>query len=906
MAGGSAQVEPDPEKLKKNRQYIRGWCTRLSNQLQSLLEGDESTTSSFIVKLSDAVEHLQIELNKLEDVDGQIIPLLPDDEMEDELDAAATFRSDIRAPLVLALQKIHEIEQERQSQVGQTQAQAPSSASVHESESSRRLAVKLPKLELPHFDGKYTEWTTFWEHFRTHVDENADVPTISKFTYLCSLLDGEPKEVIRGYAITEANYETALSDLVDRYGRSGKIVFAHVQALLMLKQKPILKGPKFVESLWQLQTEISSHVRSLENLGVTGDQCEIFLTPIILQQLPQDIRLLWAREAAASEDKERDLAFLMKFLKQEIETIERSETYKEDKTTAPTQQKYVPKKYEPYKSSTAGLLATNNTGCNFCHRKNHLSEQCHQVVNLSDKMKVQRIKDADLCFKCLMKNHKSLSCPNINQVFCKKCKSTRHNSLMCGVRWDIIAPRPKPVMEPSAVPAATGGTGVTSTPNPSSAAESTHTTAAAPHAMNLHTTPKNRGTLLQTANVPAVVDGKRTVMGKILFDSGAEVPYVTSKFVKNINAQWLDRRFLPYSNFGGGIDAAWRNIYKVPLVCKDGSTVTLEAAEIPVICASMRRPPVPAEVLHTFSHLELADNDVSSESDLQIDVVIGLGDYWNLITVEDALQYNGMVALKSAFGYILSGTYSNSYPHLLCPSYSIVKPQLLCPQLPVHLQAMSAGAAVEKLWNLEALGVTDRPTSTTLDEQLAMEEFMKSVSVDPNTGRYEVGLPFKDEECRKLLKNNQKLVKELHMRMSKKLDKNPEIKAKYADVFTEYEKDEIIEEVPVNEINKINEVQYIPDRPVINERNKSSPVRPVFNMSFGGYEKLSLNDTLLTGPSLNPEIPEVIMRFRTHKIALSADVKRAFLQISVRPEDRDLHRFFLDGPDGELRHMRFC
>ena len=104
--------------------------------------------------------------------------------------------------------------------------------------------------------------------------------------------------MIKGYAHTEANYQLAVNSLKDRYGREEKIIFAHVIALLelMMKKTPLVKGPKYVEQLWSLQSQLLSHIRSLEALNVSGQECQIFLTPIILLQLPQDFRLQWSRE----------------------------------------------------------------------------------------------------------------------------------------------------------------------------------------------------------------------------------------------------------------------------------------------------------------------------------------------------------------------------------------------------------------------------------------------------------------------------------------------------------------------------------------------------------------------------------------------------------------------------------
>ncbi len=64
------------------------------------------------------------------------------------------------------------------------------------------------------------------------IVHQSDMPTISKFTYLLSLLKGEASCAITGLALTEANYEAARDLLCSRFGRKEQILFGHNQGLL--------------------------------------------------------------------------------------------------------------------------------------------------------------------------------------------------------------------------------------------------------------------------------------------------------------------------------------------------------------------------------------------------------------------------------------------------------------------------------------------------------------------------------------------------------------------------------------------------------------------------------------------------------------------------------------------------
>ena len=72
---------------------------------------------------------------------------------------------------------------------------------------------------------------------------------------------------------------------------------------------------------------------------------------------------------------------------------------------------------------------------------------------------------------------------------------------------------------------------------------------------------------------------------------------------------------------------------------------------------------------------------------------------------------------------------------------------------------------------------------------------------------------------------------------------------------------------------------------------------------------LSLNECLHAGPKFDQRIFDILLRFRSHRIAFVADIEKAFLIISLAPEDRDFVRFLWladpSNPDSELQVLRF-
>ena len=125
----------------------------------------------------------------------------------------------------------------------------------------------------------------------------------------------------------------------------------------------------------------------------------------------------------------------------------------------------------------------------------------------------------------------------------------------------------------------------------------------------------------------------------------------------------------------------------------------------------------------------------------------------------------------------------------------------------------------------------------------------------------------------------------------KKFIQNTEFAIQYALVIKDYiEKYAEVVEDPDAPTN--GPVCYLPHRAVVKHDSSTTKLRIVFDGSAKcGRDEVCLNDCLMQGPNLVQLIAACIINFRTRKYAFSADLEKAFLQILIKEDHRDVLRF---------------
>ena len=229
--------------------------------------------------------------------------------------------------------------------------------------------------------------------------------------------------------------------------------------------------------------------------------------------------------------------------------------------------------------------------------------------------------------------------------------------------------------------------------------------------------------------------------------------------------------------------------------------------------------------------------------------------------------------MNSQLGWLLSGPYNSS--GVGSSGVNLAVTHVL--RVRVDRTDNELSRKVEKFWDLDSVGVVDKELSV-------YEKFISDINFQDS--RYDVHLPFK--EYRPLIEDNFVLSLNRLSRLHQKLVQTPELLQDYDDIIRNQIQCGVVEKA--DSVAEVGEVTYLPHRAVIRQDKKSTKLRIVFDASAKGKGR-SLNDCLYKGPSLNPLLFDILLRFRVHNIAITADIEKAYLQISVAPEDRDYLRF---------------
>ncbi|XP_053699198.1 uncharacterized protein LOC128746181 [Sabethes cyaneus] len=127
--------------------------------------------------------------------------------------------------------------------------------------------------------------------------------------------------------------------------------------------------------------------------------------------------------------------------------------------------------------------------------------------------------------------------------------------------------------------------------------------------------------------------------------------------------------------------------------------------------------------------------------------------------------------------------------------------------------------------------------------------------------------------------------------LERRLAGNAEIKVMYEQFIEEYLRLEHMREVTGDD-ESTTQHYYIPHHYVLKPDSSITKLRVVFDASCATSTGISLNDSLLVGPTVQDDLLAIVLRFRLHRFAVVADIEKMYRMVRVQSSDWRLQRIF--------------
>ena len=383
--------------------------------------------------------------------------------------------------------------------------------------------------------------------------------------------------------------------------------------------------------------------------------------------------------------------------------------------------------------------------------------------------------------------------------------------------------------------------------------------------------------LLQTAKMHIYNPDNpaRSLLVRVILDTGSQRSYTTRRIQDDLDLMPSSKQRMSIVTFRS--DNQRTRVYdlvKVGVKTKGGADQRLEFITVPIICQPLTSQSIDLCV-STYQHLcnlDLADSS-GDGAPMEVDLLIGSDYYRDFTTGNVRRADKGPVAIHTTLGWVLSGAIPVPADRNSPLTFLIT-----------HALTADAPASTERLdevlhsfWNLESLGIKGT-------EEAVLDEFIQTIQF--KEGCYEVTLLWKDPHPP--LPDNFELSRKRLTGLLRRLQENPAVMHEYDATIQNQLRQGIVEvKEPNNPVS--GTLHYLPHHAVIQTDKDTTLVRIVYNASAKSTG-CSLNECLHVGPKFEQRILDILW-FRTYHVALTADIKKAFLMVSISEEDRNALRF---------------
>lgn len=711
------------------------------------------------------------------------------------------------------------------------------------------------------FEGDFEHWPAFWESFEVEIHLNGRLTDDEKLRLMKELTVPAVNKMLGGGRASGMPYQEAVRLMRRTYDRPEK---ARDAILARLRAQPRIAGDDS-DALTVFTAEARTARHSLASYDLPGVQHEQAFAAAVYAAVPDEVRRALGQRPDHTPDA------VLEELELQLRLMERNERiYEVSRLT-----KRRPQVAERRACHAVAVDKDDQRPCAYCGSCEHRPVECTHLRTIKERRIF--VTNFGRCWYCLEK-HQLRDCP-LEVVRCE-----------CGVNHHLsICPKYGERAAEEAVRAA----GKTSLAHLISAGDG----GAAeddPSVERIYLHAVRADATLGERQLPCFTeDGESRLMTmllqcggaegggmmRVLLDTGALLSLVSRRTVERFGLRTVRVPAVRLMLAGNLPGPRTDQTASVPIARRGGRPV----GEVLAYVVDEVTQPMPSfldtRLRGAIAALQIEVDDCTTGKEARatpMEMIIGINSLNKLCTGKQVDLPNGLRAHETRVGWCLGGTDREAIGQRAA--------RLLLTR-PEH------GEETADL-------LEDEPVLTR-EQEAAQSRLIEQAerSLEMRQHRYWIGLPWLSTER---LDNNLRNALQRLRRLVTRLHASGEYAA-YEAQLLELVREGHAERV---EFSEDSGGYFMPHRGIARPGAVSSKLRIVFDASSAAAGQDSLNDRLAKGVDLNPRVSALLTAFRVGRVAAVGDLKKAFLQIRLRENDRNFLRFLWIGPKGQLQAYR--
>ncbi|XP_065094610.1 uncharacterized protein LOC135715141 [Ochlerotatus camptorhynchus] len=734
--------------------------------------------------------------------------------------------------------------------------------------------VRLPELKIPEFDGNPEDWSGFHDLFKSMIHDNYQLTNIQKLHYLRASLKGDAARIISSLAVSTYSYTVAWKLITDRYEDKNLLIKQHISALFSVS--PLRN--ESASGLSELADEFEKHVKILDSLETKAQHWDSVLVELLFSRMDATSQKQWENNRDKTQRPSYD--DLIKFIHDHSRTLQSLKL--SQLVCTPSMEAKLTKSRQVLAHS-----ATEQTPkCTAC-KQAHFLFQCEVFRDQTPHQRFDLVKRNNLCINCIKASHQARNCTS---GCCKYCQKKHHTllhlpssaSLMTGgapphsQQTEFPMHETNPNLSHSPPVPFNSGPDVTSvnrayplsSPSVFAPRLPPSEIVTPPFTACQTVAPANVGentVILYTSLVNIHDNLGHSQIARALLDSGSQSSFVSESLCQRLSLNRVKIN-MPVSGIGQAIVNV-RYVVSVSISSRFGSQqFPLHCLVLPKLTVNLPTKTVDINTWKIPKHLPLADPHFYQSHG--IDLIIG-AELIPFILQSEQIPFDDQLPplQKTSFGYVFSGK---------------VPASMTTPLTCLVSAFDNLDAQVKRFWEVENFDVGK---CLTAEEQQCEAHFASTHSRNAD-GRYVVRLPVR-QELLPSIGDTWNTAARRFSALERRFRSDETLYKSYTDFMEEYERLGHMEEVKT----RVALPQYfLPHHAVHRPDSSTTKIRVVFDGSAKSSNQLSLNDLLLTGPTVQPSMLCIVVNSRFHRFVMKADVEKMFRQALVHPDDRLLQQ----------------